>query len=105
MTFASVYPLYITKVERKDRTKQEVDEIILRLTGYDQAWLEQQLSQKSTFEQFFAQAPESILKYHKSKEWYADIVSKTSKIHSWKRFVIWINSLMNLQKEDLWINS
>ena len=37
MTFASVYPLYITKVERKDRTKQEVDEIILRLTGYDQA--------------------------------------------------------------------
>lgn len=58
MTFSSVYPLYITKVERKDRTKQEVDEIILRLTGYDQSGLEQQLSQNTTFEQFFAQAPQ-----------------------------------------------
>lgn len=58
MTFASVYPLYITKAERKGRTQAQVNEIIYRLTGYDQAWLEQQLSQKSTFEQFFAQAPE-----------------------------------------------
>lgn len=58
MTFASVYPLYITKVERKDRTKQEVDEIILRLTWYDQVWLEQQLIQNNTFEQFFDQAPQ-----------------------------------------------
>ncbi|AKH32452.1 hypothetical protein XF24_00087 [candidate division SR1 bacterium Aalborg_AAW-1] len=58
MTFASVYPLYITKVERKGRTQAQVDEIIYRLTGYDQAGLEQQVSQKSTFEEFFAQAPE-----------------------------------------------
>lgn len=42
ISFASVYPLYMQKVERKNRTKEEVDEIICWLTGYDQAGLEQQ---------------------------------------------------------------
>ena len=56
-SFASVYPLYLTKAERKGRTKAEVDEIILWLTGFSQAALETQLTQKSDFETFFAQAP------------------------------------------------
>ncbi len=57
MSFARVYPLYITKVERKGRTKDEVDEVICWLTGYSQAQLEDQVSNMTTFEDFFAQAP------------------------------------------------
>lgn len=57
MTFASVYPLYIQKAERKNRTKEEVDQIICWLTGYDQAGLQQQIDQRHDFETFFAQAP------------------------------------------------
>ena len=57
MSFARVYPLYVTKVERKGDTKNEVDEIIRWLTGYDQAGLEKQISRQSDFETFFAQAP------------------------------------------------
>ncbi|MBC1984102.1 DUF2200 domain-containing protein [Listeria booriae] len=57
MSFASVYPLYIQKVEKKDRTKAEVDEIIFWLTGYDEASLQQVLDQEIDFETFFAQAP------------------------------------------------
>ncbi|MBC1778990.1 DUF2200 domain-containing protein [Listeria booriae] len=57
MSFASVYPLYIQKAEKKDRTKAEVDEIIFWLTGYDKASLQQVLDQKTDFETFFAQAP------------------------------------------------
>ena len=55
--FASVYPLYVQKAEKKGRTKQEVDEIIEWLTGYDGSKLKQQLDQKTDFETFFAQAP------------------------------------------------
>jgi hypothetical protein len=57
MTFASVYPLYIQKAERKGRTKAEVDAIIHWLTGYDDRTLRQQIDRKSDFETFFAQAP------------------------------------------------
>ena len=56
-SFASVYPLYVAKVEKKGRTKAEVDEIIRWLTGYDQAGLERVLSAKTDFEAFFAEAP------------------------------------------------
>jgi hypothetical protein len=56
-SFASVYPLYVQKAERKDRTSEEVDQIICWLTGYDQAGLQQQIERKSDFETFFAQAP------------------------------------------------
>jgi len=55
--FAKVYPLYVQKAERKNRTKDEVDQIIRWLTGYNQAGLEEQIKQKSDFETFFAQAP------------------------------------------------
>ena len=55
--FSKVYPLYLQKAERKNRTKEEVDQIICWLTGYDQAGLQQQIEQKNDFETFFAQAP------------------------------------------------
>ncbi|EAO7443342.1 DUF2200 domain-containing protein [Listeria monocytogenes] len=57
MSFASVYPLYIQKAEKKDRTKEEVDEIIFWLTGYDQASLQKAIDQEIDFETFFELAP------------------------------------------------
>ncbi|MBB4051794.1 hypothetical protein GGR20_001436 [Devosia subaequoris] len=54
---ASVYPHYIAKAERKGRTKAEVDEIFRWLTGHDQASLEAELANQTTFEDFFANAP------------------------------------------------
>jgi hypothetical protein len=58
MTFASVYPLYIQKAERKGRTKAEVDAIIFWLTGYNEQTLQEQVNKKSDFETFFDQAPQ-----------------------------------------------
>jgi hypothetical protein len=57
LRFADVYPLYVQKAERKNRTKEEVDQIICWLTGYNQAGLQQQIKQGNDFETFFAQAP------------------------------------------------
>jgi len=57
MEFAKVYPMYVQKAERKNRTKTEVDQIICWLTGYDQSGLQQQIDQGLDFEAFFAQAP------------------------------------------------
>lgn len=56
-SFASIYPYYIQKAEKKGRTKAEVDEIIFWLTGYDQHLLQQQIDDNIDFETFFAQAP------------------------------------------------
>ncbi|SDN84833.1 DUF2200 domain-containing protein [Alkalicoccus daliensis] len=58
MSFASVYPHYINKAERKGRTKAEVDEIIRWHTGYSQEDLEGQLEKQTNFETFFEEAPE-----------------------------------------------
>jgi hypothetical protein len=55
--FAKVDPLYIQKAERKNRTKDEVDQIIRWLTGYSQVGLKKQIEAQSDFETFFAQAP------------------------------------------------
>ena len=55
-TFASVYPLYVTKVERKGRTRAELDEVIRWLTGFDDAALQRHLAAGTTFEDFFAAA-------------------------------------------------
>ncbi len=57
MSFASVYPLYVAKAERKGRSQAEVDEIIRWLTGYTQKGLDAQLAKKTDFETFFAKAP------------------------------------------------
>jgi len=58
MSFASVYPLYVAKAERKGRSQAEVDEIITWLTGYSQAELKKQVDKQVDFEQFFAKAPQ-----------------------------------------------
>jgi hypothetical protein len=57
MSFASVYPAYVAKAERKGRTKDEVDTIIRWLTGHSEASLNTEMAKKTTFEQFFATAP------------------------------------------------
>ena len=57
MKFASVYPMYVQKAERKNRTQEEVDQIICWLTGYSQAELRHQIELESDFETFFAEAP------------------------------------------------
>lgn len=57
MSLTSVYPHYINKAEKKGRTKAEVDEIIFWLTGYDKAGLKKQLDDQTSFEDFFANAP------------------------------------------------
>jgi hypothetical protein len=58
MSFANVYPLYISKVEKKGSSKTEVDEIIRWLTGYSQEALEAQLEKQTNFETFIAEAPQ-----------------------------------------------
>ena len=55
--FASVYPMYVAKAEKKGRTKEEVDKIIRWLTGYSQKTLEAQIEKKTDFEGFFTKAP------------------------------------------------
>ncbi|MEG9327299.1 hypothetical protein SAMN04488034_101272 [Salinimicrobium catena] len=57
-SFASVYPHYVQKAEKKGRTKEEVDTIIRWLTGYSQEELQEQLAQKKDFETFFEEAPQ-----------------------------------------------
>ena len=57
MSFASVYPFYVAKAEKKGRTKKEVDEIIRWLTGYSQQKLETQIRKQTDFETFFRDAP------------------------------------------------
>ncbi|WP_367208913.1 DUF2200 domain-containing protein [Sphingobacterium sp. R2] len=57
MTFAGVYPLYIQKAERKGRTKEDVDEIIFWLTGYNLVSIKQLIADKTDFEHFFENAP------------------------------------------------
>lgn len=57
MSFASVYPHYITKAEKKGRTREEVEEIIHWLTGYDKKALQEQIDKKTDFETFFKNAP------------------------------------------------
>ena len=58
ISFASVYPHYIAKAEKKGRTKAEVDEIIRWLTGYSQKKLESQMKKRADLETFYAEAPQ-----------------------------------------------
>ena len=58
MSFASVYPHYINKAEKKGRTKEELDTIIFWLTGYDKKTLQDHIDNKTNFEDFFAKAPQ-----------------------------------------------
>ena len=56
MTFASVYPHYVTKVEKKGRTKEELHQVITWLTGFDDKKLQELIAEKATFKTFFEQA-------------------------------------------------
>ena len=56
MTFSSVYPMYVTKVEKKGRTKEELDQVIEWLTGFDEEKLQDLIDKKVTFETFFDKA-------------------------------------------------
>jgi len=56
MTFASVYPMYVAKVEKKGRTKEELHQVITWLTGFDDSRLQELMDQKATFETFFQTA-------------------------------------------------
>ncbi|NLY47479.1 MAG: DUF2200 domain-containing protein [Clostridiales bacterium] len=58
MAFSKVYPMYVQKAEKKGRTKEEVDEIICWLTGYDRKTLQEQLDREVDFDTFFAEAPQ-----------------------------------------------
>ena len=57
MKFARVYPMYVQKVERKGRTRAELDEVIGWLTGYASSGMEDQIARETSFETFFAEAP------------------------------------------------
>ncbi len=57
MKFSRLYPMYVQKAERKNRSREEVDQIICWLTGYTLAGLQQQIKQENNLETFFAQAP------------------------------------------------
>ena len=57
LLFSSIYPLYVQKIEKKGRTKEELDTVICWLTGYDKQGLQEQIARKSDFTTFFAQAP------------------------------------------------
>lgn len=57
MKFASVYPLYVQKAERKGRSREEVDQVICWLTGYDADGLQRQIEREVDFQTFFAEAP------------------------------------------------
>jgi len=58
ISFASVYPLYIQKVEKKGRTKADLDDVLFWLTGYNKQSLEKQIDKKTDLETFFAEAPQ-----------------------------------------------
>lgn len=58
MKFSKVYPMYVQKVERKGRTKDELDEVICWLTGYDRAGLADQIARETDFDTFLAEAPQ-----------------------------------------------
>ena len=57
MKFSKVYPMYVAKAERKNRTREEVDRLVCWLTGYDQAGLRSQIERETDFETFFSEAP------------------------------------------------
>jgi hypothetical protein len=58
MSFAGVYPMYVEKVEKKGRTKEELDTVLFWLTGYDEKTLQKQIDDRTNLENFFAEAPQ-----------------------------------------------
>ena len=80
MPFASVYPLYVQKAEKKGRKKREVDEVICWLTGYDARTLAEQIKRKKDLESFFSEAPGLHPTQARSRESSAGFASRRSRI-------------------------
>jgi hypothetical protein len=80
MSFASVYPLYLQKAQKKGRTKSEVDAVIFWLTGYDEPMLQQQIANKVDFETFSPRRHKSIPMLQKSRVSFAGIGWRKSRI-------------------------
>ncbi len=106
MAFASVYPHYITKAEKKGRTKEEVHAIIHWLTGYDERALQQQIDKKVDFETFFARAPR--INPNVSKITGVICGYRVEEIEDklmYNKSVTWTNWWMNWQRERPWTRS
>lgn len=102
MPVANVYPHYVTKAEKKGRTKDEVDEIIRWLTGYSQEELKKHLEDETDFESFFAEAPE----LNPARRQITGVILacglKKSKSPSCKRSAIWTSSSMSWREARRW---
>jgi len=102
MKFADIHPLYVQKAERKHRTKEDVDQIIRWLTGYDQAGLQQHIEQGNDLGTFFAQAPAM----HPNRSLIKGVVCgvRVEEIEDplMQKIRCLENSLMNSQKEERW---
>src|SRR5215472_8505800 len=105
MAFASVYPHYITKAEKKGRTKEEVHAIIHWLTGYDEQTLQQQIDKKVDFGTFFARAPRINPNVSKFTGVIWAIGWRRSRISSCNRSVTWTSWWMNRPRERPWTRS
>jgi hypothetical protein len=102
MSFASVYPHYIAKAERKGRTKAEVDEIIRWLTGYTQKGLEAHLKRQTDFETFFSKAPRMNPLRKKISGVVCGVRVEDIKDPSCGKRVIWISCSTSWQREKRW---
>jgi hypothetical protein len=91
MRFASIYPHYVAKAEKKGRTKTEVDEIICWLTGYNREELKAQLEKQTDFETFLAEAPRLNPSRALIKGVICGVRWKTSKNRPCRKFATWIN--------------
>ena len=105
MAFASVYPHYITKAQKKGRTKEEVHAIIHWLTGYDEQTLQQQIDKKVDFETFFARAPRINPNVSKITGVICGYRVEEIEDNSCKRSGTWTSWWMNWPRERPWTRS
>ena len=105
MAFASVYPHYITKAEKKGRTKEEVHAIIQWLTGYDEQALQQQIDKKVDFETFFARAPRINPNVSKITGVICGYRVEEIEDKPCNRSVTWTSWWMNWPRERPWTRS
>ena len=101
--FSSVYPLYLAKAERKNRTKDEVDEIICWLTGYSREGLESQIEKGVDLAAFFAEAPAPNPARQLIKGVVCGVRVEEVEIRFCGKSVIWTSLWMNWPKGKVWI--
>ena len=104
-SFASVYPHYVAKAEKKGRTKGEVDAVISWLTGYSQAELDAQLEKRTDFKTLFAEAPAMNTARALIKGWSAAFAWRTSRSPRCGRSAIWISWSMSWPRAKPWKRS